>query len=80
MSKFLQKTTCIALALTALALTACSEEATGVLPPYGGKEGTGSYLAQSGKTDYVIAIADDASEYETFAAPVVSSLANGSDS
>ena len=68
MSKFLQKTTCIALALTALALTACSEEATGVLPPYGGKEGTGSYLAQSGKTDYVIAIADDASEYETFAA------------
>ncbi len=74
MKKFLQRSISVALCLTAVSLFACGDDETGDLPPYGGLEGTGHYLAQSGKSDYSIVISKDASEYETFGAEELQNL------
>ena len=74
MKKFLQKSISLALCLTAVSLSACGDRATGALPPYGGLEGSGYYLSQSGQSDYSIVISKNASEYETFGAEELQNL------
>lgn len=68
MKKFIRNSISILLAVTALGSVACSDKKQSVtLPPYDTMEYTDYVLAESGKTDYAVMIAEDASEYETFA-------------
>lgn len=62
MKKFIRNSVCIALAMTALCMTACTDEQTNHL------------LAVNGTTDYSIVIGTDADQYEKFAAEELQNL------
>ncbi len=67
MKKIVRNSISIALAMTALCLTACEGGST-TLPPYDDTQYTGYMLAENGSTDYSIVIGTDADKYEKFGA------------